>query len=374
MQLNFTEVLRQLGADAAFRIINAARPPSDYVLAGILPEQPRATYDVKNGAMTIRTTMAGLVGADSPYPPSGAVEATTFNEQTAKIANQVTLPEMVQRELQYLLATLGDNPQSTEAARNTVLNFVDKLLTQAHLDTMEYLRGQALSTFGLDWTFNKKRLQVDYGDPGGHLFAQRTGNNGYGGSTSKFWDDHKAARTKLKQSVRLIVAHPNTVDMIVMNPVNNIIITSQDLATGTYGIVRNVQGTAGGVVQPSADQRERVQIIGYGLEGEVLDPANPGRTIAFPFVPEGVLIYVGDPVPSGFRVGMGSVAENINNQVAIGYTHIGPTVEGGGRLGRWADVYVPEREPWQVVGRAVTNGMPVIEDPTKLVVLNTVMV
>lgn len=370
MELNFSEILRQLGPDAAFRIINAARPPADYVFNGILPEQTRATYHVRNGSMTIRATMAGLVGADSPYPPVGAMEVTTFSEQTAKLASQVVLPEMVQRELQQLLATLGNAAASTEAARNTVLNFVDKLLSQSHLDTMEYLRGQVLTTGAIDWTFNKKRLQVNYGVPSANLFAQRTGTAGYGGSASMLWTDLRAANALLKQRVRARIAHPDTIEMILANDANNIFVTNLD-PLGNVTFRRIVNTTTG---QLSSDARDTVTFIAYGGEGEILDPANPGQTIIVPFLDTGKIINIGDPIPPGFQVGLGTAAELPENALPIGYTHLGPTVEGGGRPGRWGDVYVPEHQPWQVVGREVTNGLPVLEDPKKLVVMDTVMV
>jgi hypothetical protein len=370
MELNFSEILRQLGPDVAFRIINAARPSADYVFGGILPEQNRATYDVKNGQMTIRTTMAGLVGMDSPYPPVGAMEVTTFNEQTAKLASQVVLPEFVQRELQQFMAALGNPAASDEAARNVVLNFVDKLLTQSHLDTMEYLRGQCLTTGAIDWTFNKKRLQVDYGVDSSHLFAQRTGTNGYGGTASKFWTDYRAGRALLKQSMRALIAHPDTIEMIVANDANKIFVQNID-PVGTVTIRRIINDNTG---QLSSDARDTTTIISYGMEGEILDPANPGETIKVPFLDTGKLVMIGDPIPAGFRVGLGSATEFPQNALPIGYTHIGPTVEGGGRPGRWGDVYTPQHQPWQVVGRAVTNGLPVIEDPNKLVVLDTEMV
>jgi hypothetical protein len=87
MNLDFIAVLTALGANAAFRIMNAARPPANYLFATFLPERPKPTYTAKAGAMTIRPTMAGLVGMDSPYPPSAIVDASTFVEQIAKLAN-----------------------------------------------------------------------------------------------------------------------------------------------------------------------------------------------------------------------------------------------------------------------------------------------
>jgi hypothetical protein len=59
--------------------------------------------------------------------------------------------------------------------------------------------------------------------------------------------------------------------------------------------------------------------------------------------------------------------------MALGYTHIAPTVEGNGLPGRWADLGTPDERPWELRGRGVSNVLPVIENPDKLVVLHTEM-
>lgn len=374
MDLNFAAVLASLGPDAAFRIINQARPPADYLFNTFLPERPRATYDAKAGSMTIRATMAGMVGMDSPYPPGGHVAGRAFHEQTAKIAQHVPLPEALLRELHQLLQAAGADVSSDDVMTRTVLNFVDKILVQAQLDTAEWLRGQALTTGVLAWTFNGIQLAVNYGVPAGNLFAQRTGTAGYGGSASVFWADHRAALAKLKNQVRAILAHPNTINMIVSNTVNNIVLTAQDLATGSFSFVKNLGNTATGPFLPSPDVRERVSIIGYGEEGDVLDPTTPTVPEAVKFLPEGLIVYVGNPAPRGFTVGLGGALETETNELPIGFTHIGPTTEGGGRPGRWSQVYTPENQPMTIHGRTAANILPVIDAPEKLVVLSTVMV
>jgi hypothetical protein len=55
----------------------------------------------------------------------------------------------------------------------------------------------------------------------------------------------------------------------------------------------------------------------------------------------------------------------------LGYTHIGPTVEGGGQMGRWAQLFTPEQLPMQLHGRAVTNGLPVVETPEKIAIASS---
>ena len=106
MNFSFVQALLTLGPQAAFKLINAARPAANYLFASILPERPMRSYEVKNAAMTVRSTMAGLVGMDSPYPPSGVVDASSFLEKSAKIANQVVMSEEALRTLQEMLMYL----------------------------------------------------------------------------------------------------------------------------------------------------------------------------------------------------------------------------------------------------------------------------
>src|SRR5574337_908313 len=366
MDMNFLGVLRDLGANAAFRVANAARPPANYIWNTFLPERPRTTYEVRSGYMTIRSTMAGLVGADSPYPPTGMSEISTFLEQSAKIANRVTIPEMAMRELQTLLSVIGQQSDSTALIRDTILNFLDKLVVQSHLDTFEYLRGEALTTGAITWTFNQKSLAVNYGVPAANLNPNRTGTASYDQSASVFWADHRLARLLLKHQVRAIIAHPDTIDAIVANPANNIVVVAQD-PLGVTQFVKMANTTTGA---PTTDARDRVSVIAYGDEGEVLDPANPGKTISVPFCSKGKIVYIGNPLPQGFQVGQGSTASPLN-ELPIGYTHLAPTVEGGGAPGRWARLRAPEDFPWSLEGVAVTNGLQVIEVPEKLVVLSS---
>ena len=269
---------------------------------------------------------------------------------------------------------MGQAANSNDVAINTILNFQDKILTQAQLDTSEWMRGKVLSTGKLQWTFNGIILDVDYGVPAANIFAQRTGTSGYGGSASVFWADWRAARSILKGRVRTTLAHPDTIDMIVSNEANKLELLSQDAVTGTAEFVKFVGDPDTGNRLRSSDARDRARIVGYGAEGEVLDPDNPGSTVAMPFFPRGVIAMVGEVISRGLTVGLGSSVESEQNPVRLGYTHIAPTVEGGGRPGRWSRIYTPEDMPMQVAGQTASNQLVVVEAPEKLVLLNTVMV
>ena len=369
MELNFLAVLLALGRGAAFRIANAVRPPANYLFATLLPEMMQNSYYIESGTMTVRATMAGLVGMDSPYPPGGMVEVSTFLEQSAKIAIQVPLTEKTLRDLLQMMQQLAaSGANTTEALQREVLNFLNKVIIQAQMDRSEWLRGQALVNGEIDWTFNKKNLKVDYGIPAANLLTNRTGNDAYGGSASKFLDDIRTAQQLLRYNVRAFIAHSDTINEIVDNDVNAVQVVSQ--STSGLEIVR--YQTIGGNTVPSADARNRVTLVAYDEEGEILDPANDGQTITVPFMATGKVLAVGNNNRSGYRVGQGST-DDPTEDLALGYHHLAPTVEGGGAPGRWADLYTPENQPWQLIGRGASNELPVIEAPHKIVVLSTDM-
>src|SRR6185436_2771739 len=106
--------------------------------------------------MIVRTTMAGLVGMDSPYPPGGTVELSSFLENSAKIATTNTLTEGALRQLQAMMRQMQfDGTLSNDFLAQEALNFLQKVVIQALMDTDEWLRGQALVYGLLNWTFNK---------------------------------------------------------------------------------------------------------------------------------------------------------------------------------------------------------------------------
>lgn len=361
------QALETLGPDVGFRIMNEVRPESNYLFQRILPERNISSYHVEDGTMTVRSTMAGLVGMDSPYPEGGLPSISTFLERTAKLAIAVDLPEGILRTLQELAAKLrlggGNVPQ--QIARE-LFNIEAKLLRQPHTDTAEWLRGQALATGAIDWTFNGKTLTVDYGVPDGNFLTNRTGNDGYGGSTSKFWVDVAAAKRLLRQNVLGFIAHPNMIDAIIYNAANSLQVVSQTLDRIT--VRRMVEQN--GLNTPSPDAREVVTILSYGLEAEVLDISNPGQTTIVPFMPDTKLIAVGRNTGTQYVVGAGG---NPPQDFELGWTAVAPTVEGGGATGRWARIYVPEQRPWSLRGEAVSNVLPVINAPEKLVVLSSAL-
>lgn len=371
MNFNFAAALATLGADAAFRIANAARPAAEYLLNDILPEENRFTYHIDAGSMTVHATMAGLVSMDSPYPPTGRIEVSTFLENTAKIANHTVLPEAALRSLQQMVATLqnaGGNLPATDTVVNEALNFLQLVVMQPQLDVSEYLRGQALAFGALNWQFNKKGLVVDYGIPAGNKLTNRSGANHYGGATSQFWADIGSLRRLLRSTgVRAILAHPDTIDLARYNTANNMVVTADNGGQVTFRKIIPATG------QFTADAGDTVTLVGYGLEGEIINPAAPDSTLVIPFFPRGKLVAIGNNGRRGYRPGMGSQDVQASIPTRLGYTHMAPTVEAGGRPGRWADLFTPQHEPWSLHGRAASNQLPVIEAPELIAIASTDM-
>lgn len=381
MYFSFTEALRQINGtpmgafpNAVLYMASESRPQSSYLLNTFLPNRNRGDYQARSGSMTIRTTMAGLVGMDTDYPEGGLIQSSAFNEQVAKIAIKATLREAQLRELQAfvqqtMLMRNGQVSQQevTNQMAAEAINFLDKVVIQAHMDTEEYLKGRALFTGAIDWTFGKTRLLVDYGIPAANKPAQRTGNDGYGGSASKFWTDVRLHRKQQRTGITAIVMHPDTADMIQYNTANNIALVS-DPADMSRRIWRKTNTTLGTFTQ---DANDVVEVLTYGLEGEVYDLANPGKTLRIPFCPKGVVASFGRSQASQYMVGQGSTAPAVRE---LGYGHVAPTIEGGGVAGRWAQLYTPENEPWQLIGRGAENFLPVIEDPNLIVLTTTEMV
>lgn len=362
LNLNFADVLEDLGPNAAFRIANAARPSANYLFARFLPEMNEMTYQAKAGTMTIRTTMAGLAGQDSPYPPVGLVEAGRFSEEALKIGGHSKLTEAALRRLQGILTNLQLNGgNSKEMLASEVINFTDKVLVQALMDRTEWLRAQALVTGSISWSFGDLTWDVSYGIPSDNILAQRTGTAAWDESASAFWDDIRLLYEKLHYDVAAFVVHPDTLLAITSNSVNNLEIIAQEqfAAGGSRTTVRRLLGDN---ERPSRDFREQVTLISYGDEGEVFDTSNPGQTTSVPFMPQKKILAVGRAGTRGYVVGEGSTPDP-RDQFTLGYTHIAPTVEGGGQPGRWAQVYTPENSPMQLHGRCASNCIPVLENP-----------
>lgn len=374
MILNFAEALAALGNNAAARIANGARPQANYLFNTLLPERNVPDYTVEAANMIVRATMAGLVAMDSPYPPGGSIETSTFLERSAKLGISSTITEGAMRQLQALMQVLQNQGSLTnDFLQREALNFLQKVIIQAQLDRAEWLRGQALITGAINWTFNQKNLLVSYGIPAANFLTTRTdsSNDSYSDSASAFWTDVIAAQTLLRFQVRAAIMNSATMLKIIGNSANNLEIISQDFTS--FEVVRLV--SRAGNTQRDSDSRYRFRFIIYDEEAEVLDTtagSTFGRTQTVKFMPDGKILFVGQNIQNGYRVGQGST-DNPRNDLEIGYHHVGPTVEGGGMPGRWARLYVPQDRPMHLTGEGASNELPVILAPDKIVVATTEM-
>jgi len=372
----YYDVTNQLNAMSVTQLANTRPAASDYLLTSVLPPVLKPTFDARAGTMRVVSTMAGMVGMDSPYPEGSFIEANDFREGTLKIAQAVSMPEATTRELQQFIASLSlggiaADPQAV--LQNAILNLYEKGIVQALDDTEEWMRAQALTTGRIEWTFAGKTVEVDYGLPAGNMPAVRTGTAGYAGTASTFWADLRAARKALR-SVRAYIMSGDTLDMIIDNDANKVVVTN-DVTTGNVRRVtlrRAVYNESGDAIALDRDARSTVNLIAYNRVGTVLAPTagNPKQTAQVQFIPDGTIVAVGDNQVDNLL----SVDGTPTTQNALGYTHIAPTVEGAGAVGRWGRIYTPQERPWQARAEGVANVLPVIENEKKLYILRTEVV
>ena len=369
--LDFSTALQEIGREGIFEIANGARAGDRYLFSRYLPERNRPSYYAETGSMTIRATMAGLVAIDGPLPDTGLLEQGKFAQGIAKIGAKAVLNEKLQRELQeYLIRTLAraGGTVTPEFMVNEVLNFVNKAVVQPMLDLEEWMRGQALVRGRLSWDFSDQTLDVDYKVPASHFLPTRAGTDAYHGTTSKFWDDVVALRRLLRRNVQAYVAHGDTVDAIIHNEANKIDIVSEDTASRTV----TVRKFRGNLERPESAGQYTVTLLAYDEEGEIYDLQNEGETIKVPFMSTGKLTAIGRAGRNGYIVGEGSTDDpDAGNE--LGYTHMGPTVQGGGRLGRFSRAYTPQDHPEQLIAEGVANVLPVLANEKAVATATTEM-
>jgi hypothetical protein len=373
MEINFDQAIADLGGAAGIaRIANEARAPSTYLLqTSVLPVRRRASYTAEDGGLVIRNVMAQMVGMDSKYPEGAAMDVSTFREIISKLAIQQNLSEKVKRHLRETVRSMiaqGEQGRVGALVVQTVLNFVQKMLLQPHWDRIEWLCGQVLFLDEIDWRFGGSVLALNYQTPAEYLFATRTGTAAYGSSASVFWADHRLAQRRLMGADYTVIGHGNTISEIVYNEAN-----SADILAAENGrfTMRRFRGS---MERPATDARDRATFVSYNLEGEVFDADGSGNTTNLPFAPEGLLLYVGlgRPDTDLVQIDQGSTNDGQNN-LELGYTHLGPTEEAEGALGVWSRVYKPESMPMQLRGQSVSNTLPVMRNRKRRVVLSTEM-
>lgn len=373
MDANFASVLEQLGRRGIMRLANAPlEQDADYLFERFLPTILRPDYQVTGGNIKIKGTLAPTIPMDTPFPEGGFIGMSDLKENTAKFGLSITLPEATLREIRKLLdqIELGRfDGSKVELLTNTTINFVQEMIVRPHDDQREWMRAQAITEGVIKQTSNRSEINVNYGIPAGNILAKRTGTAGYGRSASAWQSDYRTARRLLGQAVLATIMHQDTLDQILDNPANNLVVVgetySPDRKTRVVQVRKAV--TQGGIIVGyDLDSRNSYTLIGYSKFGNLPDLANPGNLIQVPFIRPGRIAVIGDAV----RRNLLPQTENTPRD-ALGYTHVGPTEEGEGALGRWARVYTPEGRPMQLRGEGTENSLPAFDSPERVVLLDT---
>ena len=378
MQFNFQQAIDNLnkelpfGDNFAFKMARTVVTPGDYLFNQILPQQLHNTYHVTGGSMRIIPSMLGTVSMDTPYPKMGGMSAKTFFENTIKMAGAFHFPEQQLRQLQEwaqsMVATsvmdgqVGGIQAAMDAKAQAAALGLARMMLKAQWDTYEWLRGQALMKGAIDnWVFNGKTVNVDYEVPAAHK-KNRTSGDAYHESGSLFWTDIRFAHTKL-QNMKVFM-NLNTFWSIVDQAANNIRIDTQS------DLMASIVRDAGTLQRERNDQRDRLDIGFYNKSGSLID-AKTGEETVVPFLTDGYIIIVGEEKTGSYELLEGSTADP-ENTYQLGYTHIAPTVEGG-RPGFWSRVFTPENLPYQLRAETASNGLPVMVNPKRLIILKTEM-
>lgn len=367
--ITFQDAIATLTPADMVQVAREARPSSEYALMDFLPDELRPGYDVGTATMTIKPTMAGMVGTDSVFPPGGAMEIARFMQRTAKLAISIPISEEMLRDVQAFQAAqiIAGATVNNETVVEQAFGFYRGVVLQSLWDRKEWLRGQALGYGAIQWRFGDSSLSIDYGLPTGNRLPERTIANGdaYHLTGSKFWDDVRAMQKVFRVGGGIVgVLHPDTIDAIITNSANDIFVASD--ADGVFRLRRyaNIKGNT----QLSDDARDSVTLMSYGQGGEIIDPdKTDGTTKIVNFFDPGRIAWVGRGVDRGWRVTQGARPDPAND-FALGYYHVAPTVEGGGVAGAWGRLLTPQDYPWMLRGEAVENGLPVILNPKRLVI------
>jgi len=360
-QVTFQMILAALTNADYIRMANEPISESEFILASILPEQRKATYEAKRGTIRLIPTMAGETGNDSPYVPTGDFELDTWSQGLAKFTATGTISENAQIEFQQMrdAMILAGNGAGAEAyGRNFLIAWLQTWAREGFRQQNEYLRGQALSSGQL----TLRGGVIDLGVPAENRKAI-TGTNAFGGSTSKFWETIRWGDRQVN-GVRARLTSFDMLDEILDNDANKIAVVSDDLsAQGNVRIVRlrRIVSTGDGL---SKDVRDSTTITAYKGRGKIKNPA--GGFIDVPYFPDKTLSFVGNN-----QVQQVAQDGTITSREGLGHTHVGPTVEGGGQPGVWMNARTPEGRPYHVVVEGAERVMTVLEEPRKLAIATT---
>lgn len=349
--ITFAGILAELSQVDYVRMANTPINESEFVLASILPEERKASYEAKRGSIRIIPTMAGETGNDSPYVPTGDLEIDAWSKGLAKFTANGVISENAQIEFQQMrdqLILAGNAGAAGTYTRNFLINWLETWIREAFRQQNEYLRGQALSSGRL----TLRGGAIDLGVPDSNRIT---------GTYADVWSVLRQGNKLVEGGVRARLASWDTVDQIIdAGGTGMAVIDEQVSAQGNVRIVkvRKVVNNGGSF---SADMRDSTTLVGYKGKGKIKDP--DGGFIDVPYFPDGVISFIGNNTTQ-------QVAEDgtVTTREALGHTHVGPTVEGNGRPGVWMNARVPDGRPYHVIAEGAERVMTVLEEPRKLAI------
>lgn len=391
MEYSFLQLLAMMneglvgtGDNFAFRRARNANPPSSYLFSTrVLPRMNKPTWQVRGGTLTITPTELKLVAMDSIPAPIGNLESTFYSETISKFGGQMFFNEKQQKEMieaeqdARLMASLGgraiagdidtqinmvsvtgraDGETINGARINRILGIVD-FIRAAHWNTSESLAGEALTEGKLDEDFSGLGININYDLPVENIVTYAA-NDRFDQSASKWWEFVRFCYKKFKNPQ--FYGNSNTYFSIAENPVNAI---REQYITGD---VRPMSKYYPNVITQKEDANERMNFNIYDNAGAVMDAPNK-TLISKPFLKDRRVIVIGDLQTSQIELVQGGVTDPDNN-LMLGYTHVGPSVEGGGQPGIYANIYTKEEMPMQLHVLTYVNMLPIIQNPKKLII------
>ena len=390
MEYSFLQLLAMMneglvgGDNFAFRRSRNANPPSEYLFSTrILPRMNKPTWNIRGGNLTITPTELKPVAMDSEPAPMGNLQATFYNERISKFGGQMFFNEQQQRELieaeqdVRLMASLSgsnvvgdidtqinmvaatgraDGNTINGARINRILGIVE-FIQASHWNTSEALAGEALSEGLLDENFSGLDIKVDYKIPAARV-KDYSGNDRFDQSASKWWEFVRFCYKTLKNPQ--FYGNSNSYFDIVENSVNAV---REQFITGD---VRPMSKYNPAVITQNTDANERMNFNIYDKAGAVMDVASKSL-VSKPFLKDKRIIVIGELQTSQIELTLGGVTDP-DNELAIGYTHVGPTVEGGGQPGIYSNIFTKPEMPMQLHVATYVNMLPIITDPKKTII------
>jgi hypothetical protein len=388
MEYSFLELIAMLNEglrddNFAFRLARNANLTGDYLFSKLLPRENRNDWQTTGGSLTITPTILGDVAMDSDPAPMGNMQASSFFENISKFGGQMFFNEKQQRELimwennirieagrnglsgsgdidgQFRsLADTGRADNTTVNGRriNTLLAIVESV-KKSNWDTGEWLCGEAFTEGEIVYNFSGLEMNIDYRIPAANIKTY-AGNDRFDQSTSKWWEFVRFCYSTL-ENPRFYMNQNSYLD-VVDNDVNGI--REIDIT----GKVRRLERYRSDAITQKNDARERMSVEVYNKAGSIMNPATKSL-VSKPFLKDKRVVVVGELNTSEIELTLGGMTDP-DNELRMGYQHIGPTIEGGGRPGIYANIYALPQKPQQLFVDTYTNMLPVIANPKKIII------